>query len=532
MQITSFSFFLFLIAVLALYYLAPRRFQWGVLLLASLVFSLSQGAKQLIFLGFTALSVYAGARRIQALSDAEKEKLAKTSFSAEEKKGYKQAGKRRRKRVMLLVLLSNLLLLLVFKYLGFFMDQVNLVAGLLTGSPVLGRVSILAPLGISFYTFQMIGYLVSVYWGNIRAERSFFRLLLFCSFFPQITQGPISEFSDLSGQLFAEHSLKEADFFPGAERLLWGFFKKMVVADALVPCVQDVFANYAQYAAPTVLIGAFLYSVQIYADFSGYMDIMCGLCRMMGIRLTENFARPYFSKSIAEYWRRWHISLGAWFKRYVYYPVGISRWNRNLGKWAKRRFGQRLGDTIPATVALTVVWLATGLWHGASWAYIIWGLVNGLFIILSLWLEPIYAKGRSVFHVQEHPKIWRLFQVLRTFFLVTLIKVLPEVGSLRDGFGLVGRIFSGPMLVHSLQGLLPFVEWGVLTRILFFLAACLGTLCMLLHSLAQARGWHARSSGRRARFLRVLRCCILAFLILTFGVQNSWGGGGFLYAQF
>ena len=323
MSITSFSFFFFVCAVLLLYFLVPRRFQWVVLLIASCAFYLSYGAQYILYVLFTSVTVYSATVYMQGITDRQRAWLkgeGKT-LEKEEKNRVKAENKKRKKRAMLLVLLANLFVLCVFKYAHFAIEQLNAVLRLLGVQPIADRLRLIAPLGISFYTFQMVGYLVDVYWENVKAERNFFKTLLFCSFFPQITQGPISEFGNLAEQLFAEHAFTYKNYSWGMQRMCWGFFKKMVIADALAPLVSDVFAHYGSYTGITTLIGAFLYSIQIYTDFSGYMDIMCGLCEVMGIRLTENFERPYFSKSVAEYWRRWHISLGVWFKRFIYYPI-------------------------------------------------------------------------------------------------------------------------------------------------------------------------------------------------------------------
>ena len=534
MSITSFPFFLFICAVLLVYFLVPKRFQWVVLLAASCAFYLSYGAKYILYVLFTATSVYFAARGMQKISDEQRVFLKGEgkALEKEEKNAYKARNKQRKKRLMLCALLANLFLLGVFKYANFLLDQVNALLRLFGAGVLRDRLNLIAPLGISFYTFQMIGYLLDVYWGNVEAEKSWSKTLLFCSFFPQMTQGPISEFGQLSGQLFAEHDFSYHNYSWGMQRLAWGFFKKMVIADALAPLVTDVFQNYPRYTGLTTLVGAFLYSVQIYADFSGYMDIMCGLCEVMGIRLTENFDRPYFSKSVAEYWRRWHISLGAWFKRFVYYPIGISKWSRNLGKASRERLGRKFGDMLPASIALVVVWLATGLWHGASWAYITWGLVNGLFIILGLWLDPVYAACRRALHINENAWLWRAFQTLRTFVLVTFIKVLPEVGTLSDGLGLWKRIFTNHEIPGSLRKLLPFLDWSSLFTLSHFGMAVLGTVCLFCFSLIQRRRPVRSYTEKWPMPLRAAVLAGLFFLIVSFGIQNTWEGGGFLYAQF
>lgn len=529
MSILSVSFLLFIAGLFVLYYLVPKKLQWWLLLIFSLAFYTLGGWRNLPFLLLTALTVWASARYIGRSAAREKDYLTehKAELSKEERAACKSRGKRSRRRVLILCLLFNLAILCAFKYIHFLLAQANAMAGLF-GGHVTDTIRWIVPLGISFYTFQTVGYLCDVYWGRCEAEGNFFKVLLFTSFFPQITQGPISTWKDLSGELFAAHSLDYRNFSRGVQRLIWGFFKKMVVANIMAGYVQNVFTNYPSYTGLTTFLGALCYSVQIYADFSGYMDIMCGLCQMLGIRLTENFERPYFSKSIAEYWRRWHISLGAWFKNYVYYPLAVSRWNQRLGKFSRKHLGKAFGSYLPATVALVVVWLATGLWHGASWGYVAWGGVNGLFIIFSMWMEKVYARWKKGLHINESAWLWRAFQVLRTFLLVTFIKVLPEVGSLSDGFGLWKQIFVNHTIPRSLGQLLPFVD-----TYRNLAAALFGVVLMFVVSLLQRKEpVRARMERRLPYFVRILCFAALFFLIIYFGVPASGGLGGFLYAEF
>lgn len=534
MSITSLSFVLFLVCVAVLYYSVPPRFQWCILLCASGLFYVSFGWKSVFYVLFTATTIFFATVQMQRLTDKQKAylKLHKLDLSKEERRQYKETIKRKRKALMVVTLLANLSVLCAFKYIHFAIEQVNGLIGLAGGATIYNGFKWLVPLGISFYTFQSIGYLVDVYWENYRAEKNYLKVLLFVSFFPQMTQGPISDYEQLSGELFSTHRFLYQNYAWGIQRMLWGFFKKMLIADTLSPWVTDVFKNYNQYAGITVLIGAFMYSIQIYADFSGYMDIMCGYCELLGIKLTENFERPYFSKSVAEYWRRWHISLGNWFKKYVYYAIGMSKWSRAIASQVKQKYGKGLGDTIPATIALVVVWLATGLWHGASWAYISWGLVNGLFIIMTLWLDPLYAKCRTLCRVREQSKSWKAFQVLRTFVIVTFIKVLPEVGTLSSGLGLWKRIFTNFDFPKTLSLLLPFVDWSVTTNYLLLAIAGTGTMMMVAVSLLQRKQPVRAHFNRLPMAVRITVLVLLAVLISSFGVQATWGAGGFLYANF
>lgn len=529
MSIVSVRFLVFLLGLCTAYFLVPKRMQWWVLLAFSLGFYALGGLGNLPWLLLTAFSVWGAALQIQNGADREKEWLAahKADATREERAARKAAGKRSRRRWLVGCLLLNIGVLCAFKYVHFLLAQADQVAGLF-GLQVRDSLNWVVPLGISFYTFQTVGYLCDVYWGRVRAEHNPLKLLLFTSFFPQITQGPISTWNDLTGELFSPHSLDYNCFSKGIQRLMWGYFKKTVVANILAGYVQNVFAHYASYNGIAVFLGALCYAAQIYADFSGYMDIMCGLCGILGIRLTENFQRPYFSKSVAEYWRRWHISLGAWFKNYVYYPIAVSKWNQRLGKAAKKRLGKAFGKYLPATLALVVTWLATGLWHGASWSYIAWGGVNGLFIIVSMWMEGPYGRWKKALRIREDGRLWRSFQVIRTFLLVTFIKVLPEVGTLADGLGFWKQIFTVRALPRSLDELLPFVDSF---RILG--AAVFGVGVMILVSLLQRKGSVRDRMERKIPYLvRIMLFVVMFFLILYFGIPASGGLGDFMYAQF
>ncbi len=533
MDLLSLRFLLFCAIVVIAYFALPKRAQWWVLLAASMVFYLSGGVRNIVFVLITATTTYAATHLMQRLADGQKVWLKehKDLVSKEEKNAHKAKVLRQRRIVLVVTLLINFGLLGYFKYLHLIVSTVSRILSGFGGAGITDIWELIVPLGISFYTFQTMGYLIDVYWKKVEPEKNYLKVLLFVSFFPQMTQGPISDFKALTTELFTRHSFTYHQFAWGAQRMIWGFFKKLVIANLLAGYVGDVFANYSQYTGLTVLAGAFMYSIEIYADFSGYMDIICGFCEILGIHLTENFNRPYFSKSVAEYWRRWHITLGVWFKTYIYYPVAMLKPNQRLGRWAKQHFpkhGKMIGDTLPATIALVVVWLVTGLWHGASWGYVVWGGVNGIFIIFALWMEPVCTRWKQHLGIRENGFAWRAFTVIRTFVIVTFIKVLPEVGTLRDGIGLWARIFASGRLPHSFAEFLPFVESKTA-----LLVVALGTLLIFITSLIQRkqpiRQWledHTNYVARIALF------AALFLVIMLWGYPTIAETGGFMYAQF
>ena len=526
MSLVSFKFLFFCALLLLCFFVLPKKLQWIVLLVFSLIFYALAGIENTIYLIITSLSTWLGAIWLESNSKKTKQyiKENKEILTIEEKNLIKNKSKKRKKQILAGVLILNFGLLCVFKYANFAIEQINAIIKIFNLKTTVNSLSLIIPLGISFYTFQTMGYLIDVYWEKTEACKNPFKMLLFTSFFPQITQGPISDYKQLSTQLFATHNFDYHNWVYGTQRMIWGFFKKVAVADLLASYVSSVFMNYNDYAGITVLIGIFFYSIQIYADFSGYMDIVCGLCQTMGIKLTENFERPYFSKSIAEYWRRWHISLGNWFKSYIYYPIAVSKWNIKLGKKTSEKFGKHVGKNLPASLALIAVWLTTGLWHGANWGYIVWGGLNGIFIIFSMWMEPVYDFIKNKLKIRG--PIWKLVQVARTFTLVTFIKVLPEVGGLRAGLGLWKRIFTEHTIPNSIKVLLPFASKVPLIIIAF------GTFLMLIVSLIQRKKSVRDIFNKIPTVFRIfILALLISILIFAAGCTDSVGGG-FMYAQF
>ncbi|MBO4288604.1 MAG: MBOAT family protein [Lachnospiraceae bacterium] len=526
MAFVSYRFLALIVILFVVYFAVPKRFQWIVLLAASLVFYASAGYVGLMFILATSVSIYCGAMGLQAISDnnAVYLKANKAEMTKEERGERKKRVQRKMRLVLAAVLLFNFGILCMFKYLH--LGNVRFIA--MMGSSRLLSVSLAVPLGLSFYTFQSTGYLIDVYWGNVTAERNYFKTLLFISFFPQITQGPISVYEDLSKELFTEHSYSYLNFSRGARRFLWGMFKKMLIADALAPYVNGVFANYGEYPGYIALLAAFGYSVQIYTDFSGYMDMACGISQIFGIKLTENFERPYFAKSVAEYWRRWHISLGVWFKRYLYFPVAMAKWNKKLGKNVSAK-SKGFGRNLPAAIALIVTWAATGIWHGSSAGYVVWGLLNGAFIIVSLWTDPVFAGWKKKLKINELAFPWRAAVTIRTFILVTFIKVLPEVGTLRDGLGLWKHAVTKLGIPESFDAIFPdFIDY---TQIFNIKLALVFTALLFVTSLLQRKKPLYEYMEKVPWLLRIVIMACVAMVIIGFGFSQS-GGGGFMYARF
>ena len=455
MLFTSFEFVAFLACVLGLYYLIPVRFQWVLLLVANVFFYARSGLYGLLFMGVTIVTSYAAARIMSAVQYHMDDtvKAHKEVWSKQERKAYKQQIKRKKRMIFIGCLLVNLGILAVLKYTNFAIANVNGIAALFTGRHSIARVNLVLPLGISFYTFQTMGYVIDVYRGKAEAEKNIFKMALFTSFFPQLIQGPISRFGELSQTLYAPHRFDFRTVWFGLERVLWGYFKKLVIADRIVVAVNAFVGQPDIYSGFYVFCGMLFYAAELYADFTGGIDITIGIAQMFGIQLAENFERPYFSKNIAEYWRRWHITLSTWFKEYLYIPLGGNR--RGLARQA---------------LNLLIVWTLTGFWHGAGWNFVMWGL----YYFAILFIEKLFL-------LKALDKLPRLFRHAYALLLIVIGWVifasddesvmLPYLGSMFGANGALGGMDVYTLLTRAALMGICCVASTELPRRLFVTAA-------------------------------------------------------------
>ena len=339
MLFVSYGFIAFLIAFIICYYTVFKRFQWQFLLFAGLVFYFYAGKVYLIYMALVTAGVWFASLKIDDIYVNISKR--NSELKAEEKHRFTATGKG--KKWLYFGLIFSLGTLIVVKYADFVIANINSISYALTGGGGFKFLNLILPMGISFYTFKSISYLVDVYRKKYRAERNFFKFALYISFFPQLIQGPISRFDHISESLFTRHNYNHKDFIRGLYRLLWGYFKKMVIADRILPAVLTIVSDYKTYNGVFALMGIMFYALQIYADFSGGIDITIAIAEMLGIKVEENFIRPYFSKNVKEYWRRWHITMGAWFRDYVFYPLSVSTFMLNLSKFSRKRLGKSIG---------------------------------------------------------------------------------------------------------------------------------------------------------------------------------------------
>lgn len=484
MSFTSFSFLLYIGIALALYYIIPRRGQWVLLLIASCGFYLYSGLDNFCFILLTTASTYGTARivdRTQALFDRKK-------------------AKQKSKKWIWLCLGLNFGLLAICKVRFTFQN-------------------ILLPMGISFYMFQSIGYVLDVYRGSIKAERNPFKFALFVSFFPQLIQGPISKFGKLAPQLFGEHPYNGKQVSFGLQRMLWGYFKKLVIADRIAVAVLAL--RGPEHTGLSFFVLTCFYAIQIYGDFTGGIDIAIGLSEALGIRLPENFVRPYFSKNIAEYWRRWHITLGEWMKEYVFYPVSVSTPMRKLSKSARKRW-PKFGKRLPVYVASFATWFCTGIWHGITPNFLLWGMMNCTIIVLSEELTPLYEKFHNRFHWKQ--KSWYgAFEMLRMFVLMNLIRIVDLFPNVGEYFRRLGSLFSSFRVPFQGLGLTE-MDYGILI--------C-GVVLMLTVSLLQERFGSVREllwDRTSLRYALTIGLFLVVLLMGNYGI--GYDAGNFIYNQF
>lgn len=542
MLLTSYQFIAFIIIGFFLYYLLPKRCQWVLLLIGSYLFyflagaqsedgwNLTSGISYPVLLFSTTLITYLTAIWIENRNVRDKQYLLehKASLSREDKKAFKAKGSKVKRRYMLLGLLLALAILAVFKYADFAVDNINFVIERAGSENTLDYLDLLLPMGISFYTFQSLGYLLDVYWEKVEAQRNLAKYMLFVSFFPQLVQGPISRYSDLARSLYEKHAFDWKNVRFGLERILWGYFKKLVVADTILAAVQYIISD-EYYSGAWVLVGIVFYGIELYADFTGGIDITIGIAQVFGIKVEENFIRPYFSKNIAEYWRRWHISMGTWFRDYIFYPMSISKSMNRLTKWCKNKLGKGAAKRVPIYIATMVTWFATGVWHGASWNFIVWGVMNGVVILISGELEPLYARFHKRFPKVGGKKWYQGFQIIRTFLLMGSLRLFDCYRDVPLSFQM---FFSMLTDFHiSALTLEEFSSFGLSAG--QYLVVALGTVLMFIVSMLGRKGSVREQISAKPYALKYILFAALLIGIILFG---SYGVGydatQFIYNQF
>lgn len=443
MTFVSGAFIFFVLVISVLYFIVKKKYRWIVLLIGSYIFYWINSTYLTVVLFLMTLITFIVGKIIDSRNQKSAEYIkGHIELQPEEKKAYKLANKKVNKVILISGIILDLSMLLYLKYFNFFSENLNELFFQLDIPISIPTLDLLIPLGLSFYTLQAIAYMTDLYRGKYRADTNFFRFMLFMSYFPQIIQGPIARYDYLAKQLFEGHNFEYKRCTFGIQLALWGGIKKLVIADRLAVPVNLIFNNYTNYNGMLVLLAAIGYGMQVYADFSGGMDIARGLSQVWGIELQLNFRQPYFAKSIEEFWRRWHITLGAWMKDYVFYPLSLSKVSGYLGKRARKVFGNTIGKKIPSFIAMFIVYFLVGFWHGPEWKYVIYGLWNGLFIMSGILLEDSYTNVKKKFGIQQNRFSWKFFQMIRTFVLCSVGRFFSRADDVKVAFFMITASFK------------------------------------------------------------------------------------------
>lgn len=527
MELTSLYFFAFVIFVCIVYYTIPKKAQWVVLLIASLVFFVMSSGILTAYMLAATLIIYLGAIWIDKRS--EDFSIKRKALDKTERKAAKQKFKKAQKWRLASIVITVLGILVVLKYCNLGVEIANIVSTIFHTGVTFEKFSIVLPLGISYYSLMAVSYVTDVYRGINKAEKNPLKVLLFVSYFPHITEGPFDRYKDLSPQFYKGHTFSYDGFCKGLLLVLYGLFKKMVIADRLGITVSAVFDNVNEYSGTAVVIATVMYTIQLYCDFSGCIDIISGVSELFGVKVAENFRQPFFAKSINEFWRRWHITLGLWLKEYVYYPVILSGHFKRVDKFAKDHLkSQHLVNVIPAAYALFFVWFTNGLWHGASFKFILYGLYYYFLMMLGELCRPVFDRTKKTLHIKGDNKLYSVFQILRTFVIVNIGMLLFRSASVNEFLYLLKRS------VESINYLIGLKECISVSKAIIF--AFLGVIVILVVSIIKER--HSSRSFRDILFtkpylLRYTAVLIMTVYTLLFGVYGpGYDASEFVYALF
>lgn len=477
MFFNSLHFIIFLPTVIFIYYLLPQKYRWFLLLVASYYFYMCWRAEYIFLIILSTLVDYRAGIGIEEATEPAV-----------------------RKRYLYLSLVINLGLLFSFKYFNFFGNAFNDLFSLINLKFAVPEFKVLLPIGISFYTFQTLSYTIDVYRKKKKAERHLGIFAVYVSFFPQLVAGPIERSTHLMPQFKEEHNLKYANFSCGIKLMLWGFFKKLVIADRAAFLVDAIYNNPENYSGIPLWIATYLFAIQIFCDFSAYTDIARGAAKVMGFDLMKNFHRPYFSHNITEFWRNWHVSLSTWFRDYVYFPLGGSRVNK-----FRYHFN------------IMAVFLTSGLWHGANWTFIFWGGLHGFYHMITHQITSLRWTWLKKLH---NLRAVRILEIFITFQLVSFAWIFFRANSLKDAFYIVANLFVNLKLEWSNNWGLPNMDMLLLVTAICILAGV---------QLVQRKISINEYLRKFPVIVRYFAFVILGVLIITMGVFTK---DEFIYFQF
>jgi alginate O-acetyltransferase complex protein AlgI len=485
----SFSFFIFFPLVTVLYFLFPHRYRWAMLLVSSCIFYMWFIPKYILILGITIVIDYLAGIFIQ-----------------------RSVGSI--KKVWLVIsIISTCLVLFVFKYFNFFSHSFVKIASVFGLNYPINVLNVILPIGLSFHTFQSLSYVIEVYRGNQKAEKHFGIYALYVMFYPQLVAGPIERPQNLIHQFYEKHSFDYKRVTDGLKLMAWGLFKKVVIADRLSILVNQVYDHPSSYDGSALIIATIFFAFQIYCDFSGYSDIAIGAAEVMGFKLMTNFNRPYFSKSISEFWKRWHISLSTWFKDYLYISLGGNRCSKF--RWQLNLF---------------FTFLISGLWHGANWTYVVWGGLNGVYLIFGLWIKRINNRVKNFAETKNIERFFAFFQVITTFSLICFSWIFFRAKNISDALYVITNLFTGWRIKDLFEGTVFGIKNGEISIEYFFTSVGFVFFLIIIEKIqGQHRSVLHMLRSETPAYIRWAVYYTMLVLLLFFGV---YGEKQFIYFQF
>jgi len=529
MQLFFVNLIIFAAITYTVYFLIPSKFQWIVLLLSSLVFYALIDYRMLLYVALTVCSVFFCAKLICFLHETQAELFENRSseWLKENRQKQKEKYDSQRKLILAVCLIFNFGLLAVLKYFSFLNWFINSLFSKIFNFSI-PDIGLLLPL--SFYIFQSAGYILDVYRRKYPAEQNIAKFALFITFFPQIMQGPIGRYDHLAPQLLASHKFESKQFSDGLKLMFWGFIKKLLIADILSPFAARILSDDSALGI-TITVGILMRILQLYANFSGGIDVSRGIARCMGIEIAENFRRPFFAVSLFDFWRRWNITLGAWMKDYLLYSITFSKGFFRLQKTLRKRFGNYAGKIIPSCMAMTFIFIVVGIWHGAALKWLAFGFYNGGLIGMIILLQPVAVKISVL--ISGHKKVEKLLyfiNVFKTFILVFFGMTLTAQGGLLAGLTYIKRIIISlfsPSTWLLLPSYLSKYNFGKEQMIFLFPSLAV----FLTISLLQENGYVIRNVFAKVPvFFRFSFYCFFICYILIFA--RLVNVGLYLYGQF
>lgn len=517
MSFLSYTFLIFILSGLAVYYIAPKKIQWVILLITNTVFYAFSGLGNFLFIITSSAVTFIGAKLVSDFNielKRKKSEMDKDSFKFEKHKTQSK------KRIVLVgMLFINVGILIYLKYVNF-----------------LGHFhKIFLPLGISYYTLQTIAYFMDVYNSKYERETNFLKYFMFISFFPQLVMGPINRFNQLGMQMKEEHSFDFENIKHGVMLILYGALKKYLVADLLFGRISDLLdPNFLNLPGCMVLFGVLMYAIYQYADFSGGVHMVLGFAKLFGLDMAPNFRQPYFSTSLANFWQRWHISLGGWMRDYIFYPFALTKVMQNLSKWCNTKLGKHFAKSIPACVANILVFILVGIWHGPELHFLVWGLYNGLIIALSDLLKPMFDRLNLKLHIKVDSKGMHLFRIIRTFIIVNIgwyfdriVDVPKSFRYLKNTFFNFGSLkqFMNRAYLNEIFGHITEFQ----SQIVLVMIGCIITFVV---SILQENKIDVYKAIQKRNIVFRWACYYVPLMLIIISFSFSAGDAGFMYAQY